>query len=128
VTRSKLLLFVLAVIAAVALGVSPAMAEPKDQTPFVKPPASANVYVPPADLWGQQDARSPDAIDAAEGRLPGALPAAPQWPANPKAIVPASADDDGVPWLEIGLGLGGVVLLAGGGVALRRTRRRRTVA
>ena len=122
-TRSKHL--IAAIILALCLGVSSAMAQPMDQGPIVRNPATANLYVPS----GQQDARSPDAIDAAEGRLPSALPAAPQWPANAKAIVPASADDGGAPWTEIGLGVGGVVLLAGVGVGIHRTRRtRRPVA
>jgi hypothetical protein len=123
VTRSKYL--IAAIVVASCLGVSSAMAQPMDQRPTVQNPATANVYVPPPELSGQSDARSPDAIDAAEGRLPGALPGPPQWPANPNAIVHASADDGGAPWLEIGLGLGGVVLLAGSGVAIRLTRRTR---
>jgi hypothetical protein len=114
-TRSKypprtMYVIVAAIILAMCLGLSSAMAQPMDQGPTVRNPATANVYVPPPDLYEQQDARSPDAIDAAEGRLPGALP---------------SADDGGPPWLEIGLGLGGVVLLAGCVIAIRYTRRTR---
>jgi hypothetical protein len=127
VTRSKHLI-VAAIVVALCLGVSSAMAQPMDQGPIVKHPATANVYVPPPELWGQQDARSPDAIDAAGGRLPGTLPGPPQWPTNPDALTRASAHEGAAPWLEVGLALGGVVLLAGGGVAIRRTRRRRTAA
>jgi hypothetical protein len=107
---------VTAIILALCLGVSSAMAEPKDQPPFIKPPASANVYVPPAELSPQQDLVSPDARDAGAGRLPSELPR------------PASADDSS-PWPAIGLAAGGVVLLCGCGFGIYRTRRpRRRVA
>ncbi len=129
-TRSKYpprttYLIVAAIIVAMCLGLSSAMAQAMDQGPTVRNPATANVYVPPPELWRQQDARSPDAIDAAEGRLPGALAGPPQSPTNTHAVVLASADDGGPPWLDIGLGLGGVVLVAGCVVAIRYTRRAR---
>jgi hypothetical protein len=116
-------------VIALCLAGSAAIAQPMDQGPTGRSPASANVYVPPAELWGQQqDARTPDAIDAAEGRLPGAQPGPPQGTANPNAFLHVSSDDGSLPWLAIGLGLGGVVLLAGCSVGLRRTQRRRTAA
>jgi hypothetical protein len=96
-----------------SLAASSAFAQPMDQGPIVRSPATADVYVPPAALWQQQDASPP------------------QWPAHPQALpVPSTvrADDGVSPWMEAGLAAGGFVLLAGGVVALRRTRRRRTAA
>jgi hypothetical protein len=117
---------VTAIVLALCLGVSSAMAEPLDNGPSVKPPPIANVYVPPADAYGQQDLVTPDARDAGAGRLPGEQPGPPQVPGSPLPR-PASVDNDGDsgPWLAIGLAAGGVVLLCGCAVGIRRTRRAR---
>jgi hypothetical protein len=109
VTRSKYLIFLAAIVAALCLGVSSAIAQPMDQGPSLKPPAKANVYVPPADQFES--------------------PASP--PTNPNDLsypARASADGDSGPWLAIGLGAGGIVLLCGCAVGIQRTRRRRSVA
>jgi hypothetical protein len=97
-----------AVLLALCLGVSSAIAEPLDQAPSTKPPATANVYVPPPELF-----------------------AAPGGPTTTSPLPrPASAGtgSDSDPWLAIGLAAGGVVLLCGCAVGFRRTRQRRHVA
>ena len=87
-----------------------------------------------------QDLRSADAIDAARNPrkaidAPGATaadsqsravpvaPGQPTWATNPKPITPApvvkaSANDDGVDWETIGIGIAGTLLILGGIVAL----------
>jgi hypothetical protein len=108
--RSRYLI-VAATILALCMGVSSAVAQPTDNGPSVKPPVTANVYVPPADQF--------------------ASPAAPNWPTNPQ-LLPRTASvntrGDGSPWLAIGLAAGGLVVLCGCGVGIQRTRRKRPVA
>jgi hypothetical protein len=110
----RLSVIVTALVLALCLGLSSAIAQPMDQTPRVQPPPAANVYVPPPDLWQEQDLRSPDAIDAGAGPLP--------------ASAKTNTDGDNSPWLVIGLAAGGFVVLSGCVVGFRRTRRKRPVA
>jgi hypothetical protein len=119
VTRSNHMALA-AILAAGLLAAPSAMAQPIDPGTGAKSPATANVYVPPTP----QDLRSPDPSDPPAGVLPGP----PQWPVHPQTLTPASspsAGDGGSSWPEIGLALGGVVLLAGGGIALIRRARRK---
>jgi hypothetical protein len=96
VIRSNYLI-VAAIIVALCLGVSSAMAQPMDQGPIVKHPATANVYVPPADLF------------------------APPASAPPRPVS-ARTESDSSPWQAIGLATGGVVLVCACAIGIRRTR------
>jgi hypothetical protein len=126
-------------MAAVALGAPTALARPDAPSAVAK-----------ADAVGthKQDARSPDAIDAA--RLPRThdqatnapaaavdsatgrpLPGPPTWAVNPQPITTAPAakvtdGGNGVDWMTIGLGIGGSLLAVGGLAALTSRRDRRT--
>lgn len=105
--RSKYLIFIAAIVVALCLGASSALAEPLDQGPIVKDPGTANVYVPPADQFASPASPNPNDLS---------------YPTS------ASTDGDSTPWLAIGLGAGGVVLLCGCAVGIQRTRRKRSVA
>jgi hypothetical protein len=102
---------VVAIALALCLGVSSAIAQPMDQMPSAKPPATANVYVPPPDLW--------------------ASPATPSAPTSQQPL-PASANGntggDHSPWLVVGLVAGGFVVVSGCAAGFQRTRRKPPVA
>jgi hypothetical protein len=106
----RLSVIVTALVLALCLGVSSAIAQPMDQMPSAKPPAKANVYVPPAELW--------------------ASPAAPSVPTSQQPLpdsAKANTDGDHSPWLIVGLVAGGFVVLSGCAVGFQRTRGKRPV-
>lgn len=78
----------------------------------------------PAPL-AHQDRRSPDAADPTVTARP--VPGLPTWPVNPQPLTPVSAqasEDDGTPWLTVGLIAGAVLALAGTAATAGRIRRR----
>jgi hypothetical protein len=99
---------VTAIVLALCLGASSAMAQPMDQMPSAVPPAKANVYVPPAQLYSE--------------------PTAPTSQQPLPASATANSDGDNSPWLVVGLAAGGVVVLCGCVVGFQRTRRKHPVA
>ena len=73
----------------------------------------------------RQDRRSPDAADPPV--TPRPVPGLPTWPLNPQPLTPVSAqaiEDDGTPWLTVGLIAGAVLALAGTAAMAGRIRRR----